>query len=88
MRSDVPICSILEGLRGRACATEWLFSPVVILRVTPPPTRLVRRIDGVTMTETPSGEPKAAAVEEQPVVTAPAGETKTVPFWKRLLGKS
>jgi hypothetical protein len=40
------------------------------------------------MTETPSSEPKAAAVEEQAVVTTPASATKAVPFWKRLFGKS
>ena len=40
------------------------------------------------MTETPSGEPKAAAAEAQAPATTTAGETKAVPFWKRLFGKS
>ena len=88
VRPAVRGCSRLEGLRGRACATEWRFSPVVIVWVTSPSRRLVRRIDGVTMTETPSGEPKAAAAEAPAPVTTPASETKAVPFWKRLFGKS
>jgi hypothetical protein len=39
------------------------------------------------MTETPNGEPKAAAEAQAPAAT-PANETKAVPFWKRLFGKS
>ncbi len=49
-----------------------------------------RRIDGVTMTETPSIEPEAAAAAApapSPIPT-PASETKAAPFWKRLLGKA
>ena len=64
------------------------FGPVVIVWITLPSRRLVRRIDGVTMTETPSGEPKAAAAEVPAPVTTPASEAKAVPFWKRLFGKA
>ena len=49
---------------------------------------LVRRIDGVTVTETPGGEPKAAAADVPAPAATPASETKAVPLWKRLFGKS
>ena len=64
------------------------FQPGRDVWVTPPSKRLVRRIEGVMMTETPSSEPKVAAAEVAPAVKAPASEAKAVPFWKRLLGKS
>jgi hypothetical protein len=40
------------------------------------------------MTETPSSEPKAAAADVPAPATTTASETKAVPFWKRLFGKS
>jgi hypothetical protein len=40
------------------------------------------------MTETPSVEPEAAAVAAPAASTPSAGETKPVPFWKRLFRKS
>ena len=40
------------------------------------------------MTETPTVEPEAPAAEATAPPAAPVTETKSVPFWKKLLGKS